>query len=76
MKSDGGFDKSKDVKASQLLLSGPAGGLIGCQSIIGNLEKCVSSSINSIYTLIKIWFAWIWVEHQLIFPELRTKIFQ
>lgn len=47
MKSDGGFDKSADVKASQLLLSGPAGGLIGCKSIIEIFEKCVSSLINS-----------------------------
>lgn len=34
MKSDGGFDHFNHIKASQLLLSGPAGGLIGCQSII------------------------------------------
>lgn len=34
MKSDGGFGSAENVKASQLLLSGPAGGLIGCQSII------------------------------------------
>jgi N-methylhydantoinase A/oxoprolinase/acetone carboxylase beta subunit len=39
MKSDGSFDQSSLVKASQLLLSGPAGGLIGCQSIMANFEK-------------------------------------
>lgn len=29
MKSDGGFSKASNVRASELLLSGPAGGLIG-----------------------------------------------
>ena len=33
MKSDGGFGSKENVKASQLLLSGPAGGLI-CYSKI------------------------------------------
>jgi len=34
MKSDGGFEHSSKAKASQLLLSGPAGGIIGCKAII------------------------------------------
>jgi len=34
MKSDGGFNKFNNIKASQLLLSGPAGGLLACQAII------------------------------------------
>ncbi len=29
MRSDGGFGRKECVKASELLLSGPAGGLIG-----------------------------------------------
>jgi N-methylhydantoinase A/oxoprolinase/acetone carboxylase beta subunit len=47
MKSDGGFDKSNNVKSSQLLLSGPAGGLIGCKSIINVFEDCISAPVNS-----------------------------
>lgn len=39
MKSNGGFDSSEKIKASSLLLSGPAGGLIGCKSIINSFEK-------------------------------------
>ena len=52
MKSDGSFDQSNFVKSSQLLLSGPAGGLIGCQSVIPNFEKILQSQVNSTYLLI------------------------
>jgi N-methylhydantoinase A/oxoprolinase/acetone carboxylase beta subunit len=39
MKSDGGFKSAPQAKASELLLSGPAGGLIGCKSIIPAFER-------------------------------------
>jgi len=47
MKSNGGFDRAEVVRASQLLLSGPAGGLIGCQAIIPLLEEASQQPINS-----------------------------
>jgi N-methylhydantoinase A/oxoprolinase/acetone carboxylase beta subunit len=47
MKSDGGFGKSSSVRASQLLLSGPAGGLIGCKSIINLFEDILTTQVNS-----------------------------
>jgi N-methylhydantoinase A/oxoprolinase/acetone carboxylase beta subunit len=38
MKSNGGFDQPSKVRASELLLSGPAGGLIGYQALIKTFE--------------------------------------
>lgn len=76
MRSDGGFGKSENVRASQLLLSGPAGGLIGCKSIIPIFEELISTPVNSNYHIIKTLSASIWAEHQQTSPEFKANNFQ
>jgi hypothetical protein len=75
MKSDGGFDRSSNVKASQLLLSGPAGGLIGCKSIINIFEDIISAPVNSTLLFIKILSVSIWAALPLIFLGSKIRIF-
>ena len=76
MRSDGGFGKSENVRASQLLLSGPAGGLIGCKSIIPIFEELISTPVNSNPHTIKISSASIWAAPQLTSPEYKENNFQ
>lgn len=47
MKSDGGFCSKDDANASQLLLSGPAGGLIGYARMAAEFEELTKLKIDS-----------------------------
>jgi 5-oxoprolinase (ATP-hydrolysing) len=51
MKSDGGFACEEQVLASQLLLSGPAGGLIGYAGMGPELEKLFGLKVQSLVGL-------------------------
>ena len=52
MKSDGGFTTIDNIQASELLLSGPAGGLIGYARMANDFEKLSSLKIQSILAVI------------------------
>ncbi len=47
MKSDGGFSTYEKVKPSEILLSGPAGGLIGYSHMIDMFQQISGTSIDS-----------------------------
>ena len=52
MKSDGGFTTINNIQSSELLLSGPAGGLIGYARMANDFEKLSSLKIQSILAVI------------------------
>lgn len=51
MKSDGGFSTYDQVKPSQILLSGPAGGLIGYSHMIDMFQSISGILINSTFKI-------------------------
>jgi len=51
MRSDGGFGRKECVRASELLLSGPAGGLIGYSTMSEELSKLFGLKAKSLIGL-------------------------
>lgn len=51
MKSNGGFSEKGGVRASQLLLSGPAGGLIGYSMLSEELERYFGLKVKNLVGL-------------------------